>query len=303
MNRFTRWSLLAAMAFVMVGCDDDEMMSPTTVDIVATAESAGSFNTLVAALEAADLRTTLETAGPFTVFAPTDAAFDALPAGTVDALLADPAALSEILLYHVAEGTLGSGDVASTPLVVTLNGQALTIGAGPTVDGAAITTADIEASNGVIHVVDAVLLPVDETIADIAAANVDFSTLVDVLDAAGLLPTVSGEGPFTVFAPTNAAFEALPQEDLDYIVNNMDVLVDVLTYHVLAGRAFSTDVVGLTSATPLNGDEITITVDGSTVLLNTATVTATDIQGSNGIIHIIDEVLLPPNLELPSSSS
>ena len=302
-SRITRLTLAAAMAFVMIGCDDDDdMMTPVAVDIVATAEDAGTFNTLVAALEAASLRTTLETGGPFTVFAPTDAAFDALPAGTVDALLADPAALSEILLYHVADGTLASGDVASTPLVVTLNGQALTIGAGPTVDGASITSADIEASNGVIHIVDAVLLPVEETIAAIAAGNADFSTLVGVLDAAGLLPTVSAAGPFTVFAPTNAAFEALPEEDLDYIVNDMDVLVDVLTYHVLAGRVFSTDVVGLTSATALNGDDITITVDGSTVTLNTATVTATDIQGSNGIIHIIDQVLLPPDLELPSST-
>ena len=303
MNRILRMTLLASLAFVAVGCDDDDdMMTPAAVDLVATAEAAGTFNTLVAALEAAGLRATLETGGPYTVFAPTDAAFDALPAGTVDALLADPAALSEILLYHVADGSLASGDVAATPLVVTLNGQALSIGAGPTVDGAAITAADVDASNGVIHIVDAVLLPADETIVDIAAANADFSTLVDVLDSAGLLPTVSGDGPFTVFAPTNDAFAALPQEDLDYIVNNMDVLVDVLTYHVVAGRVFSTDVVGLSSATALNGDDITVMVDGSTVMLNSATVTATDVQGTNGIIHIIDEVLLPPDLELPSSS-
>ena len=303
MNRILRMTLLASLAFVAVGCDDDDdMMAPAAVDLVATAEAAGTFNTLVAALEAAGLRATLETGGPYTVFAPTDAAFDALPAGTVDALLADPAALSEILLYHVADGSLGSGDVAATPLVVTLNGQALSIGAGPTVDGAAITAADVDASNGVIHIVDAVLLPADETIVDIAAANADFSTLVDVLDSAGLLPTVSGDGPFTVFAPTNDAFAALPQEDLDYIVNNMDVLVDVLTYHVVAGRVFSTDVVGLSSATALNGDDIAVMVDGSTVMLNSATVTATDVQGTNGIIHIIDEVLLPPDLELPSSS-
>lgn len=303
MNRLLRFTLTAALAFVAVGCDDDDdMMTPTAVDIVATAEGAGTFNTLVAALDAAGLRSTLETGGPYTVFAPTDAAFDALPAGTVDALLADIPALTEILLYHVADGSLASGDVSSTPLIVTLNGQALAIGAGPTVDGASITTADVEASNGVIHIVDEVLLPAEETIADIAAANTDFTTLVGVLDAAGLLPTVSGDGPFTVFAPTNAAFDALPEEDLDYIVNDMDILVDVLTYHVLGARVFSTDVVGLTSATALNGDDITISVDGSTVMLNSATVTATDIQGSNGIIHIIDEVLLPPDLVLPSSS-
>ncbi|MBT8211871.1 MAG: fasciclin domain-containing protein, partial [Acidimicrobiia bacterium] len=172
MNRIARLTLMATLAFVAVGCDDDDdMMTPAAVDIVATAEAAGSFNTLVAALDAAGLRTTLETGGPFTVFAPTDAAFDALPAGTVDALLADPDALAEILLFHVAEGSLASGDVASTPLIVTLNGQALMIDAGPTVNGAVITSADIDASNGVIHVIDAVLLPAEETITDIAAAN------------------------------------------------------------------------------------------------------------------------------------
>ncbi len=295
--------MVASLAFAAAACDDDEdMMTPQAVDLVATAEAAGSFNTLVAALEAAGLRATLESGGPYTVFAPTDAAFDALPAGTVDALLADPPALSEILLYHVAEGIIGSGDVASTPLIPTLNGQAVAVGAGPTIDGAAITMADVDASNGVIHVIDQVLLPVDETITDIAAANADFSTLVSVLESAGLMATVSGDGPFTVFAPTNAAFDALPQEDLDYIVNNMDVLVDVLTYHVVAGRVFSTDVVGLSSATALNGDDIAVTVDGSTVMMNSATVTALDIQGTNGIIHIVDQVLLPPGLELPSSS-
>jgi len=295
--------MLVSLAFVATACDDDDdMTTPQAVDLVATAEAAGTFNTLVAALEAAGLRTTLESGGPYTVFAPTDAAFDALPAGTVDALLADPPALSEILLYHVAEGTLESADVGSTPLIATLNGQAVSVGAGPTIDGAGITAADVDASNGVIHVIDQVLLPVEENITDIAAANSDFSTLVGVLETAGLLATVAGDGPFTVFAPTNAAFDALPQEDLDYIVNNMEVLVDVLTYHVLTGRVFSTDVVGLSSATALNGDDIAITVDGSTVMLNSATVTATDVQGTNGIIHIVDQVLLPPGLELPSSS-
>jgi uncharacterized surface protein with fasciclin (FAS1) repeats len=102
-----------------------------------------------------------------------------------------------------------------------------------------------------------------------------------------------------VFAPTNAAFEALPEEDRDAIVNDMELLVQVLTYHVLPGRVFSLDVVALSSATTVNGNDVAITVDGGTVMVNDATVTSTDIQGTNGVIHVIDQVLLPPDLELP----
>lgn len=298
MNSITRTLLLCGLA-AAVACDDDEVTTPDAVDIVATAEAAGSFNTLVAALEAASLRTTLATGGPYTVFAPTDAAFDALPEGTVDALLADPPALAEILRYHVAAGDLGSGDVADLALVPTLNGQALTVGAGVTIDGASITTADVDASNGVIHVVDEVLLPVTENLAQIAAANPDFTTLVGVLETADLLETVGGPGPFTVFAPTDAAFEALPEEDREAIVNDMELLTRVLTYHVVAGRVFSPEVVTLSSATTLNGNDVSISVNGGTVLVNDATVTATDVQGTNGVIHVIDRVLLPPDLELP----
>lgn len=298
-----RMALLCGLAATAVACDDDDdnggMMVPDAVNIVATAEAAGSFNTLVAAVEAASLRATLESGGPFTVFAPTDAAFDALPDGTVDALLADPPALAQILQYHVIDGTLASGDVASRTLIPTLNGQAVTVGDGVTIDGASIVTADVEASNGVIHIIDEVLLPVEETIVEIAAANADFSTLVSLLDMAELVETLSGEGPFTVFAPTDAAFDALPEEDRDAIVNDMDLLIEVLTYHVVEGRVFSPDVVALSSATTLNGNDVTISVDGGSVLLNdNSTVTTTDVQGTNGVIHIIDQVLLPPDLEL-----
>ena len=296
-----RWTALAAFAVLAGACDDDDggMMEPTAVDLVATAEAAGSFNTLLAALDAAGLRNTLATGGPFTVFAPTDDAFNALPAGTVDALLADPPALAEILLYHVVEGDLRSGTVASSSFIPTLNGQAVTVGAGATIDGAAILSADVEASNGVIHVIDQVLLPSDENIVEIAAGNGAFNTLVTAVGLADLVSTLEGDGPFTVFAPTDDAFAAVPSETLDAILDDVDLLTQVLTYHVVSGRVLSSDVVGLTSATTLNGNDVSVAFDGTTVSIDDATVTATDIQGTNGVIHVIDSVLLPPDLELP----
>ena len=133
-------------------------------DVVAVAIGAGSFNTLVAAIKAADLVGALQGKGPFTVFAPTDAAFAALPAGTLDDLLkpANKEKLQAILLYHVVPGKVMSADLKGTVSAATLQGQPATIVAaasGVTVNGARVVTADVAASNGVIHVIDAVILP------------------------------------------------------------------------------------------------------------------------------------------------
>lgn len=130
-------------------------------DIVDTAVEAGSFTTLVAAVEAAGLVDTLKGDGPFTVFAPTDEAFAALPEGTVEGLLADPEALAGILTYHVVAGKVMSGDLSDGMTATTVNGADITIGTegGVTVNGANVVSADIETSNGVIHVLDAVILP------------------------------------------------------------------------------------------------------------------------------------------------
>lgn len=131
-------------------------------DIVETAVAAGSFKTLAAALEAAGLVETLKGPGPFTVFAPTDAAFAKLPAGTVEALLKDKAKLTSILTYHVVAGKVEAKDVVKLDSAKTVNGQSVTIkvmGETVMVDGATVTAADIAASNGVIHVIDTVLMP------------------------------------------------------------------------------------------------------------------------------------------------
>ncbi len=134
-----------------------------------------------------------------------------------------------------------------------------------------------------------------KTVVEIAAGNPDFSTLVAAVQAAGLAETLSGEGPFTIFAPTNAAFAALPAGTVENLLKpeNKDQLVAILTYHVVPGRVLAADVVGLDTAATVNGASVDITVEGTSVKVDNANVTATDIQGSNGVIHVIDAVILP----------
>ena len=133
------------------------------------------------------------------------------------------------------------------------------------------------------------------TIVDVAASNADFETLVAAVKAAGLVETLSGEGPFTVFAPTDDAFAKLPAGTLESLLlpENKDKLVAILTYHVVAGKVKAADVVGLDTATTVNGQAADITVEGTTVKIDNATVTATDIYASNGVIHVIDTVIIP----------
>jgi uncharacterized surface protein with fasciclin (FAS1) repeats len=163
---------------------------------------------------------------------------------------------------------------------------------------------DIEASNGVIHVIDSVLLPPSEDaateamdIVDTAVADGRFSTLVAAVQAAELVDTLKGEGPFTVFAPTDDAFAALPEGTLDTLLlpENKQQLTDILLYHVVPGQVMAADVVGLTSATTVLGQDATVKVEDGKVFLNdNVEIIITDIETSNGVIHVIDTVLLPP---------
>ena len=264
---------------------------PGTIVDIAAANS--NFTTLVTALQVTGLDAALQEPGPFTVFAPTDAAFAALPPGVLDALLATPDQLAQVLLYHVASGAVLSGDLAEGPLVM-LQGAAaaITLSGGAKIDGVSIVTTDIIASNGVIHVIDEVLLP-PGNIVEIAAANPNFSTLVAAVVAAGLADTLANDGPFTVFAPTDAAFAALPPGVLDDLLADTAKLQQVLLYHVLSGRVRSTDLVD-GPVTTLQGAPATIAVAGPTI--DGVSIIAADIEALNGVIHVIDEVLLPPNI-------
>jgi len=281
--------------------------APMAKDIVDTAVADGRFSTLVAAVQAAGLVEALKAEGPITVFAPTDEAFAKLPAGTLDSLLLpeNKQQLTDILLYHVTPGKVMAADVTSLSTAPTLLEKDLSIKVdmgNVYINDAKVIITDIETSNGVIHVIDTVLLPPAEeaasnTIVDIAVADGRFSTLVAAVTAADLVETLSGEGPFTVFAPIDDAFAALPAGTLDSLLlpENKQQLTDILLYHVVSGSVKAADVVGLTSATTVLGKDITITVkDGKVYLNDTIQVIITDIEASNGVIHVIDGVLLPP---------
>ncbi|MGI9586380.1 MAG: fasciclin domain-containing protein, partial [Acidimicrobiia bacterium] len=285
------------------------------LDIVETARAADDFNVLVAALEATGLDAALKGPGPFTVFAPTDQAFADLEAanpGIIQALLEDEEALTRILTYHAAAGKLPASDVVALDgsYVETLGGELVWVDVMSdkvylNSDSEVVGT-DIYASNGIIHVIDTVLVPQD--IVETAVANDDFNLLVAAVGAAGLGDALSApNGPYTVFAPTDKAFEALPEETLDYLLDpaNVEELQRVLTYHVAEGVVPESTVATLDGkyAQTLGSELVWVDiVDGKVRLNNTsvdgsdAEVLVTDIKTSNGIIHVIDAVLVPQDI-------
>jgi len=410
--------LLAAPS--MISADSHGSMT-----IVETAVADGRFTTLVAAVSKAGLVDTLNSPGPFTVFAPTDDAFAKLPAGTIDALLADPAGqLTDILLYHVVSGKVMAADVVNLSSATAVSGRILPIDTtdGVKVAGAKVIITDIECSNGVIHVIDTVMIPpeakyqVSDTgsagfvtwvynmllgrnpdvdglnyfaggldssawgaaevvegvvfskeAADMMSgysdqmfveslykvlgrpaddagvatwtamlasgssrqdvvraftrstefillaksygvtpftANLDtipvtaikagtFQTLVAAVGAAGLVDTLSGDGPFTVFAPTDDAFAKLPAGTVETLLQDpTGTLTDILLYHVVAGKVMAADVVNLTSAGTVGGNVLSIDTSAG-VKVDGANVIVTDIWCSNGVIHVIDTVMIP----------
>ena len=267
------------------------------LDIVDTAVADGRFTILVAAVEAAGLVDALKADGPLTVFAPTDDAFAALPEGTVEALLADIPTLTDILLYHVVDGKVMAADVVELTQALTLQGQYLEIKADMgtvKIDNAQVIITDIETSNGVIHVIDAVVLPESRDIVDIAVEDGRFTTLVAALQAAGLVDALKADGPLTVFAPTDDAFAALPEGTLEALLADIPTLSDILLYHVVEGKVMAADVVALDAAPTLQGQNLSITImDGKVMLNGGSQVIITDLETANGVIHVIDAVLIP----------
>ena len=274
-------------------------------DIVDVAASAGDFSTLLAAAKAAGLVDTLRGDGPLTVFAPTDEAFADLPAGTVETLLKpeNKSTLVSILAYHVVPGRLESGDVLKKKTLDTVNGQRAKIalkGGKPMIDGAAIVATDVDASNGIIHVIDAVILPESKSLLEVAKGASTFHTLAAAIEAADLVEVLSGPGPFTVLAPTDDAFAKLPAGTVENLLKpeNKDQLRTILLYHVVPGRVYSDTVVTLKGAPTASGITAPISVKkGSgknpTVMIDNAKVVKTDIDASNGVIHVLDAVILP----------
>jgi len=268
--------------------------------IVEVAVEAGNFKTLAAALKAGDLVAPLQGKGPFTVFAPTDDAFAALPEGTLATLL-DPknrATLQAILTYHVVAGEVPARDVVKKLFATTLNGQRVDIRVddrGVSIDGARVTKTDIKCSNGVIHVIDAVLVPSTDDVVTTAVKAGAFKTLTAAVEAAGLVEALKAKGPITVFAPSDEAFAALPEGTIASLLKpeNKDRLAGILKLHVVPGRVYSEAAAKGAEVETLQGSKIRTRGEDGKVWVNGAAVVGADIETSNGVIHIIDSVLLP----------
>ncbi len=269
--------------------------------IVETAVQAGSFKTLVAALKATDLVKPLNGKGPFTVFAPTDEAFAKLPKGTVEKLLLpeNKGTLAAILKYHVVPGKVMAKDVVKVNAAKTLNGQRVDVHVKKgkvKIDNAKVIKTDILASNGVIHVIDSIVMPSTLNIIQTAGKAGSFKTLAAALKAAKLVKTINGKGPFTVFAPTDNAFAKLPEGTVEQLVQpeNIDKLKAILTYHVVPGRVFSSDLKNGMKAKTVHGYALNIKICKTNgVSINNAKVVKADIDATNGVIHVIDTVLIP----------
>jgi len=369
---------LAAVAFLsLAACDGTEItgLSSTnnesgapTANLVETATAAGSFNTLITALELTGLDEVLaDDASTYTVFAPTDDAFAALGSDTVNGLIADPEALKNVLLYHVLAGSVDSQTAISLAggTVDAANGDSLSVslqGSDLFINASKVTTPDVNASNGVIHVIDAVLVPGQSSadgsaggsgssgsdsgsgsgsngsdsgsganggtdsgsgsngnsdsnsnsntdtqggesnslsnIVDTAVAAGSFNLLAAALQATGLDSVLADESShFTVFAPTDAAFEALGQDTINALLADTDTLKEILLYHVIGGTSVDAKTaVSLagTKITAANGQEFALSLNDGNLFVNLSQVTATDVFASNGVIHVIDTVLTPP---------
>lgn len=276
-------------------------------NIVELAQNTPDLSILVEAVVAAGLAPALST-GKLTVFAPTNSAFAALLTElgvTKDALLADKALLTAVLSYHVLGTTVARADIpvgkAITPLaggffkIETTGGLKVTDGRNRVSN---ITATDIRASNGVVHLVDRVLLPANKDIVATASALPDFSILVEAVVAAGLVSALQGAGPFTVFAPTNAAFADLLGElnvTKQALLANTALLTKVLTYHVVPARVLKAEVPVNTAITTLQGQSLSVGADLVITDQNMrkSSIVATDVFTSNGVIHAVNKVLLP----------
>jgi uncharacterized surface protein with fasciclin (FAS1) repeats len=322
MNKLLKTMLVAATAAVLAACGGSDNNTPPPGNLAQVATDNG-FTALVAAADKAGLVPALsDPSATLTVFAPTDAAFDTLATslGFADANAMvgalDGPTLAKILTYHVLPAikdaaAISAGGATQATLYNFPGATPATLGVSTTsgvqltdavYNTATVTTANVAASNGVIHVIDKVLVPPGVlNVVQMAQTNPSFSVLVEAVVTADLAGALSAAGPFTVFAPTNDAFTAALAELMltkDELLASPS-LASILTYHVIAGQVLAADVVALPKpavVTTLNGATFSVGADlGITDGAGrTATLLATDVIGSNGVIHVIDKVLLPP---------
>jgi len=279
------------------------LSSQTITDIVV---GSPDHNTLEAAVIAADLAGTLASPGPFTVFAPTDAAFAMIDPAVIESLLADPSGdLTSILTHHVVNGVADGTNSFGGMRISICFGQNLEFdinGGAITINGINVSVVDIKADNGVVHVIDAVLIPeiTANTVVDIVVNSPVHTTLETAVIAANLQGALSGPGPFTVFAPTDAAFAAVDPAVLNALLADPSgALTEVLTTHVVSGQAEAASLFDGQKMGNLLGQNLNFTIGGNGAFVNDVRISVTDIKADNGIVHVIDAVLLP-NFGVPT---
>ena len=295
-------------AVLVPGADE----TTTVFDII---EGSADHTTLTSVLELSGLDDALsDPEGTFTVFAPTDDAFDAVDSTALAEIVGDPDLLEAVLLYHVLGIEALSADLADGMEVTTLQGQDVTVtinADGVFINDAQVTVADLTADNGVVHVIDAVLVPeTDETttVFDIIDGSDDHTILTTAVMEADLVGALSDpDAELTVFAPTDDAFDALPDGALEDLLSDPEgALTEVLLYHVAGSTVLSTDLEDGMTITTLQGEEVTVSIMNGNVMINDALVITADLTADNGVVHVIDAVLLPPTstrdlAELPVS--
>lgn len=275
-----------------------QLSAQTAWDVIVNSPD---HTTLETAVLAAGLDGALSGTGPLTVFAPTDAAFAALPSEVLDAALADPSGLlTNVLLYHVVGAQALSTDLGDGQMITTLFGQDVTVtitGGDVFINDAQVIIADIVTDNGVVHVIDAVLVPappLPATVWDIIVASPDHTILEQAVTLAGLSGALSAAGPLTVFAPTDAAFGLIPTDVLnDILADPSGALTNILLYHVVGSQALSGSLMNGQSIETLQGQSVNVSISGGMVMINDADVIAADLLADNGVVHVIDAVLIP----------
>jgi len=297
---------MIAFAVLVTSCDnnDDDDMG-TDSNVVGVIQSNPDLSTLSGAISAANLETALSGPGPFTIFAPTNAAFAKLDPAILNNIISTPSLLTALLQYHVVSGNVKSSDLTNGPVETLLSGQTVDVnisGGMVTLNGTSeVTQADLMATNGVVHIIDEVLLPEDfyaQTIVQIAASNPDFSILVSALskpELADLLAAANDPtSDLTVFAPNNAAFnatlEVLGKESIDDLP--VTLLREIVMYHILGSSVMSSELTNGEVPTILEGESVTVDLTNG-VMIDNSNVIAADIKAINGVIHAIDGVSLP----------
>lgn len=270
---------------------------PTITELASGSED---FETLTALLGAAGLADALDGPGPFTVFAPTDDAFDALPPELTNALLQPENAdvLANVLKYHVVAGEVPAAVATSLPYARATNGQRIPFVFDPNVgffvDGAEVVTTDIQCANGVVHVISDVMLPAIQNTVATARSEGDFTTLFAALQATGFDDPLANAGPYTVFAPTDAAFADLPDGLLETLLAEEDLvtLSAILGFHVVEGRYYASELPNA-NLTTLQGQRLRFRDNGTHIGVNGAKIVQGNVVTSNGMIHVIDKVMTP----------